>query len=240
MRVMKLGLEAKCGPRRDGFTLVELLVVITIIALLVALLLPSLRNARELAKRTVCSNNLRQLGLAFSMYCNDNYDRFPARDVGNSGALWATLVLPYVDQSKSVFFCPSDTRPFPTDHPNVLSNKCSYAASQSLVNNQVGPGFIQKREEANNVSRLAMVDDSGGYYPPPNTVYNLIGSANFDGRFRNPGFVPGYPDNRHQAGQNVLFVDGHVKWYKVPLTWPAVPTPLSHVTLDDATWDPDI
>jgi prepilin-type N-terminal cleavage/methylation domain-containing protein/prepilin-type processing-associated H-X9-DG protein len=63
---------SQCTSTRRGFTLVELLVVIGIIAALVAMLLPALRRVREQARATVCMSNLRQLGTGLSLYAHDN------------------------------------------------------------------------------------------------------------------------------------------------------------------------
>jgi prepilin-type N-terminal cleavage/methylation domain-containing protein/prepilin-type processing-associated H-X9-DG protein len=89
---------------REGFTLVELLVVIAIIGVLVALLLPAVQAAREAARRTQCTNNIRQLGLAVHNF-HDVNQVFPASQdqwVNSKGATigcsWHTRILPFIEQ----------------------------------------------------------------------------------------------------------------------------------------------
>jgi len=103
-------------PRSRAFTLVELLVVIAIIALLAALLLPALKQARETSRRSVCAGQLRQIGFATHMYADDNDGWFtPYTDLTYGSYITQKLLLPYLGYRAAVppypltgvFICPS-------------------------------------------------------------------------------------------------------------------------------------
>jgi prepilin-type N-terminal cleavage/methylation domain-containing protein/prepilin-type processing-associated H-X9-DG protein len=107
------------GPRTRrtrGFTLVELLVVVTIIALLLALLAPSLRKARETVKRATCAANQRQLAIAAHAYAVDNGDWLnPIEDFRYLGGVkiettFRVLLFPLVGRSPGIFDCPSEPK----------------------------------------------------------------------------------------------------------------------------------
>ena len=96
--------------KRSGFTLIELLVVIAIIGVLVGLLLPAVQQAREAARRSACSNNMKQQGLAVHNYADVNPEKFPVGWVGEyengewhgdegEGHGFASRMLPFIEQN---------------------------------------------------------------------------------------------------------------------------------------------
>ncbi|MCH9057791.1 MAG: prepilin-type N-terminal cleavage/methylation domain-containing protein [Planctomycetes bacterium] len=101
--------------RRHGFTLIELLVVIAIIALLIGILLPALGHARDIAQAAVCTVNVRSMGLAATLYAQDNEDviwdswkwaRLPNNATGREPG----LLYQYLDNAMEVGECPKNKR----------------------------------------------------------------------------------------------------------------------------------
>ena len=119
---MEISEKGEYLMRRPGFTLVELLVVITIIGILIALLLPAVQAAREAARRIHCSNNFKQVGLALHNY-HSTHKCFPPGMLfvrqPHAAFGWAAYILPYVEQRAvhemidfegTSYFAPGGTR----------------------------------------------------------------------------------------------------------------------------------
>ncbi|MBI5831162.1 MAG: prepilin-type N-terminal cleavage/methylation domain-containing protein [Armatimonadetes bacterium] len=203
------------GDRRQrGFTLIELLVVIAIIAILAAILFPVFAKAREKARTSSCSSNLKQQMTAVIQYCQD-YDEMmlPIR-VGGAGSLsfvWTDIVQPYI-KSTQVFVCPSagGTKVSYTMQYGVWANGCSLA---SIPMPAQTPVIVDAIGVANGsaVNALTFICKSGttGWIPElgRTVTTNLVSYAD--------GQRAAIPDaQRHTDGANYGFFDGHVKWLK--------------------------
>lgn len=114
--------------KREAFTLVELLVVIAVIAVLMSILMPSLQRVRKIAKATIYRSNVKQWGLIFNLYAQDNESKLPQSVFGGSltsqEAYWIISTLPYYSE-KDIRLCPSTKvvrdQPVNRSHGGVLA-----------------------------------------------------------------------------------------------------------------------
>lgn len=202
--------------RRRGFTLVELLVVISIISMLMSILLPSLSRAREMGKRVDCFSNLRQLTLALNFYAMDNEDRlcspgtywndpgsnwvadgpdWPGNDIGNSeqaiedGVMWR-----YTEKTLGLYKCKSDRSDF------LRSYSCAISGSLDISRPSARVVFIDASSSWKWIH--------GSYFPitccgGPWQWYSWD-----DPKHRQQITA------RHNGGCNMSFADFHCEWWR--------------------------
>lgn len=185
--------------RRTTFTLVELLIIISIIAVLASLLLPALRMAKLKAQSIQCMNNLRTIGQAFSLYSSDNDDFFPATGptwggLAYSTVYWQSALAVYLGKGwKPIFLCPNAT-----SDPNL--GACdSYQASQVTTVNSYAKSRPLSNVRAGSVrdisNRLLAID-----------IYNTYVSG-WESCFT---FDLWYASWRHSKRMNALWADMHL------------------------------
>ena len=216
--------------RARAFTLLELLVVISIIAILAALLLPALARAKDMAKRVGCLNNQKQLGLGWDIYVGDFNGNMPLNDCELSGTIarstsnsWvvgnakvdidpATItsgsIFRYV-KNAAVYKCPADhgfiqDTKIPTYRSFSLSGYMNGPATGPLTDTQYGVQPLHKIDQIRNSSKtLTFIDEDVLTLDDGHFLY----STNYNNWLNVPGW-------RHQSGTVLTFADHHTEYWK--------------------------
>ena len=215
--------KVRSSRRRHGFTLIELLVVVAVIAVLVAILLPALGRARDRAKATLCSGNLRQFAVGFVLYGNDNGEHLPTTGdyprslyCGQKTDNWIYLLSRAVLPSKSdpwayygykpggdVWWCPSDKR---TPNGSGYVDGPSYGINPFLTgfySSAYGnPGSYQISKIPEPAKTPILFDCDNPYRACPCHIEDRYGQ----------GYGAHFFPHPHQNGDIFLYVDGHAGW----------------------------
>lgn len=199
---------ASAHGARGGFSLIELLVVMFIIALLLGILLPVLPKARDAGKRVACASNLRNVGQVVEMYKNDWKEVFPAARYmpppwlsGDPDPPLNTVLSRYIDPETGeakVYKCPGDKVVYDMEYKtrDGLTKKCgmSYTYVVSLSGQPYEKTFFFTFLKKSPTDTPVSYDFDGGTFETQ--VEGQVATVNF-----------------FHAARNVLFVDGHVGKY---------------------------
>jgi prepilin-type N-terminal cleavage/methylation domain-containing protein/prepilin-type processing-associated H-X9-DG protein len=237
-------MDRRCTDKlgRSGFTLVELLVVIGIIALLISILLPSLNKAREQAKRVACASNVRQFCTALIMRAGDHKGKFP--DVGNEDGSYDSIntyksnevqvvqggaveELEKYGMTRKIFFCPSNDEQN-TDYNWKRPDKGGTVSGATFGGYMIFAGrksYIGTKAEAaaRGVQGFEEVTDPNVRLFPgktgQKTFYPVIASdltRSYNNDLAPSNHVRGNDPTgympRGNGGSNVGYIDGHVEW----------------------------
>lgn len=207
-------------------TLIELLIVVSIIVLLISILVPSLRGARAQARMVVCLNNCKQMGLAMQLYSMQNRDRFPSSGGHGSDAdprnWWLNVLNRYVNEPL-VFECPSERGVDFVDWTHIQWEELPAPQRDALAEMRWGSYalnyLVAERPDpyCDNLSRIRH---------PAHTIFVAESCSQLRGvdHIHPERFVMMPPERqvaieRHRGMANYLFADTHVDTLGFGRTW---------------------